>query len=161
MILYDPSEMLKKISPASKIKKLLSKRLSVKRAALSFVDNIDFIDKAKVATVALKAVRNYKERLSDLEGKEKTLERKDITKNPKLLIQRVQNAVVTQIKDEIKEKYAGEKYEWLPSDADEPDPEHQLKYGQIFTIGQGEMPGDRFGCRCAMRILTKDDELKL
>ena len=61
----------------------------------------------------------------------------DILKDPKLLIQRVQNELVFQISNEIKGKYNGEFYEWLPSDASEPDPEHQLNYGKVFQIGSG------------------------
>ena len=66
-----------------------------------------------------------------------------------------------QVSQEIKDKYKGDKYEWLPSDAEDPDPEHQLNYGKIFTIGEGEMPNERYGCRCGMRILTEDESLKL
>ncbi len=79
----------------------------------------------------------------------------------KLLVNRVQNSMVKQIAVSIKEEYLGEFYIWLPSDAMEPDPEHQLKYGKRFQIGKGEMPGDRDGCKCGMDILVKEKELEL
>ena len=166
-IVYDPKKMLKRIASDRKIKQLLSKDLTVKRAALSFADDVGFIDKAEVAKTALKTVRDYQMRVAkaqveggfDSEAGE-DLE-KALLKNPKQLIQRVQNSLLFQVSEKIKEKYRGEKYEWLPSDAEEPDPLHQLNYGKIFVVGDGEMPGDRYGCKCGMRILTDDEDLEL
>lgn len=155
-IVYDPKKMLSKIAPDKKIKKLLTSGADLKKTALSFVDDIDFLNKKSITKTALKVVKNYKSRIKD-----ETLEAKDIKKDPKLLINRVQNEVVTQISSEIKDKYNGEYYVWLPSDAEEPDPEHQLNYGKTFKIGDGEMPGERYGCRCGMEILTKDTKLEL
>jgi len=157
-IVYDPKQMLRQVAPDSKIKKLVSKRLDFKRAALSFISDVPFIDKKQVLDVTLKTLKSYRERVAmeDAKGLEK-----ELAQSPMQLIQRVQNDVVFQVSQEIRSSYRGEKYEWLPSDAEEPDPEHQLKYGQVFTVGEGEMPGDRFGCRCGMRILVKETELKL
>lgn len=166
-IVYDPKKMLAKIAPESKIKRLLKGNISLKKTALSFVDAIDFLDKKSVATVALKTIRGYQERIAKAQadaGFEKGAGNEvesEILDDPKQLIQRVQNEVVLQISDEIKSKYQGEAYEWLPSDAEEPDPEHQLNYGKVFTIGEGEMPGDRIGCRCGMNILVKQTQLEL
>lgn len=156
MITYDPTALLKRIAPETKIKKLLSRGLTLKKAALSFVDSVEFLNKKAVSRVALKVMKNYRDRL-DAE----TVEKSELLSDPALLINRVQNEVVTQISQEIKETYDGKEYEWLPSDAEEPDPEHQLKYGEIFTIGVGEMPGDRYGCRCGMNILVKETKLNL
>ena len=156
MITYDPSKLLSQIAPARKIKKLLSKGFDLKRSALSFIDDIDFINKKSVSRVALKTIRSYQARI-DADASQKS----DILDDPKQLIQRVQNEVVFQVSGEIKENYEGEEYEWLPSDAEEPDPEHQLNYGKVFTIGDGEMPGERYGCRCGMNILVKEKKLDL
>lgn len=164
-ILYDPAALLRKLAPAKKIEKLLSKKLTLKKAALSFFDDADFIDKKNVADVALRTMKNYRERIknerSDVGSAEAQDLKEEIVDDPKLLINRVQNEVVTQIGAEIKNKYDGEYYEWLPSDADEPDPEHQLNYGQTFQVGVGEMPGERYGCRCGMRILVEEEVLSL
>jgi hypothetical protein len=157
LITYDPNKLLSSIAPRSKIKRLTAKgRLSLKKTALSFIDAIDFINRDEVSRVALETIKDYQKRAK---GDPKL--RKELLRNPKQLIQRVQNAVVAQVSTEIKNKYQGEKYEWLPSSANEPDPEHQLKYGKIFTVGVGEMPGDRYGCKCGMRILTSEETLKL
>jgi gas vesicle protein len=156
VIIYDPSKLLSQIAPKKKIKRLLSESISLKKTALSFVDDVDFISKRSVSSVALKTIKAYKKRIKD-----DPKAREEIKANPALLIQRVQNEVIWQIKEEIKDKYRGETYRWLPSDADEPDPEHQLNYGKVFQVGVGEMPGDRIGCRCGMEILTDDKELDL
>ena len=164
---YDPKELLKKIAPESNIKKLVSKRLTLKKAALNFVDSVDFIDKKSVSKIALKTIDSYQKRIANEQieaglesGAGKALE-KAILADPKQLIQRVQNEVIFQVSNSIKENYDGEQYEWLPSDAEEPDPEHQLNYGKVFTIGDGEMPGERPGSRCGMRILVKQSKLNL
>lgn len=155
-IKYDPTKLLKKLAPEKKVKKLLSQGIELKKTALSFLDNADFISKKDVKEVALNVIKNYQERIKadpDLEEK--------LLKDPAQLIQRVQNEVVLQVTEGIKENYSGEFYIWLPSDADEPDPEHQLNYGKKFQIGDGEMPGDRYGCRCGMEILVEDSRLQI
>lgn len=156
MIKYDPHKLLAKIAPVTKIKKLLKANVTLKRAALDFVDSVEFIDKKNVAETALKVIKAYKERIKadpDLKP--------ELLADPKQLIQRVQNEVIVQIADGIKQKYDGEKYVWLPSDAVEPRPEHQLNYGLTFIIGEGEMPGDEWGCRCGMQILVEESQLNL
>jgi hypothetical protein len=166
-IKYDPSKMLAKLAPPRKVERLLSGRVTLKKTALSFLDDADFIDKKKVADVALKTVKGYQERIAAAQvaaGFEKsagTEVKNEIVENPKQLIQRVQNEIVFQISKEIKYQYQGEKYRWLPSDADEPDPEHQLNYGKTFVVGEGEMPGERIGCKCGMEILIDETELRL
>lgn len=169
-IVYDPKKMLKKLAPEKRIKRSLKGDVSLKRSALSFVDGIDFIDKKAVSEVALKTVKGYQERIAKAQvaaGFEKSAgdEVADaILADPKQLIQRVQNELLFQISEKIKTQYKGERYEWLPSDADEPDPEHQLNYGKIFVVGENDYEGREFGtdgCKCGMRILVKETELKL
>jgi len=156
MIRYQPDKLLAKIAPQKKIKKLLKSNISLKRTALSFIDSVDFISKKNVVDTALKVIKGYRARIKNDPSAEK-----EIKADPKQLIQRVQNEVILQIADGIRKRYDGSKYIWLPSDADEPRPEHQLNYGMEFTIGEGEMPGDDYGCRCGMEILTSDSSLDL
>lgn len=160
-IIYDPKKMLRDVAPESKIKKLVNRRLDVKRASLSFISDVPFIDKSKVTEVALKTVKSYRERVAAEAGDAAKDLEKELAQSPMQLIQRVQNEVVWQISQSIKKDYAGERYEWLPSDAEEPDPEHQLNYGKVFVVGEGEMPGERIGCKCGMRILVNETELEL
>jgi hypothetical protein len=148
--------MLRKIAPKSKVKKLVTNRLTVNKAVLAMFDGIDFISAKRINTVALKALAVYKKRY---EESDMTIAKAMAGKN--LLVQRVQNAIVQSLSQEIKENYQGEYYIWLPSDAETPDPLHQLNYGKKFQVGVGEMPGDRFGCRCGMEILVKENKLDL
>jgi hypothetical protein len=150
-----PTQILKKIAPEKKLKRLIKGDLNINRAALSIFDDVDFIKKGDITKTALKTVKQYKKRYRDGETK------KDAVADKKLMVHRVQSEVVFQIAEGIRDKYDGEFYEWLPSDADTPDPQHQLKYGKRFKVGVGEMPGDRIGCRCGMNILVKDNKLSL
>lgn len=156
MIRYEPSEILKKLAPARKVEKLLKGNVSLKRSALSFASKFDFLDEKAIARVALKTIKGYRERI-----KEDPDIKADIVDDPAQLVQRVQNEVIFQVSTEIKNRYAGEFYIWLPSSADEADPEHQLNYGLTFQIGKGEQPGERPGCQCGMEILVDDSSLKL
>jgi hypothetical protein len=155
-IKYDPAALLRKIAPAKKIEKLLKGNLTLKKTALSFAEDIDFLDADAIQRVALKTIKGYRER-----AKDDPEEQDVITSDPVQLVQRVQNEVVFQISGEIKDQYSGEFYVWLPSSADEPDPEHQLNYGSTFQIGHGEMPGERYGCQCGMEILVDGNKLDL
>lgn len=168
-IIFDPTAMLKKLAPKSKIKRLVSSRVNLKQAALNFVDT-DLIDKKSVANVALKTIKGYQERIAKAQadaGLVKTAgdEVKDeILADPAQLIQRVQNEVVFQLHEGIKQKYGGQTGRWLPSDADEPRPEHQANYGKEYIIGEGidgVEPGDEFGCRCGVEILVDETRLVL
>jgi hypothetical protein len=155
-IRYFPDKLLSKIAPPKKIERLITENASLKKTSLSFIDDIDFLDKKAVTKVALKTIKGYKKRI-----KEDPTIKADIVEDPAQLVQRVQNEVVFQVKEAIAEQYDGEFYVWLPSDASEPDPEHQLLYGKKFQVGVGEMPGDRYGCRCGMEILVPEKKLNL
>ncbi len=161
---YDPASMIKKIAPERKIKKLLSGKVTVKKTALSFINDIEFLDKKRVLDVALKTVKSYKKRIATARevsraagGELKT----ELLDDPAQLIQRIQNEVVLQIHEKVKENYAGHRAIWLPSDAEEPRPEHQLNYGKEYIVGDGidgVEPGDEIGCRCGVEIINTDDE---
>lgn len=160
MAIFDPSSMLKKIAPPAKIKRMVSSRMGVKRTALAIVDaasetEIGLINKKKVLDVALKTVAGYQKRIEDATS---TAVRDLILDDPKQLIQRVQNEFVFQAQQKIQSQYKGQRARWLPSSADEPDPEHQKNYGKEYTIGEGidgEEPGDRFGCKCGVEIINE------
>lgn len=167
-IIFDPKAMLKKLAPEAKIKRMISSGVTLKKAALSFVDT-DLIDKKSVADVALKTIRGYQERIAKAQAESGEKSSGDpieaeILADPKQLIQRVQNEMIFQIHQKIQETYAGETGVWLPSDADEPRPEHQLNYGKEYIIGQGIdgiEPGDEPGCMCGVEIKVKQTSLEL
>lgn len=156
-IKYLPEKYVKRVVSRRNIRNMINqKNVSLKKTALSFVNEFDFLDKGALAEVALKVVDNYEKRIEEGDAK-----KSDLLKNPKLLINRIEGEVLFQISNTIKEKYAGQKYRWLPSESEDPRPEHQLNYGKVFIIGEGEMPNEAFGCKCGMEILTDETELEL
>lgn len=162
-IIFDPRNMLKKIAPLKKVEKILSGRVTVKRTALRFLDDAEGIDKDQVLDVALKTVKGYKARIKAADDDAKEI-KAEIVDDPKQLIQRVQNEIVFQMHQGIQRNYKGRKAIWLPSDADEPRPEHQLNYGKEYIIGEGINgiePGDEYGCKCGIEILTEETQLDL
>lgn len=143
----------------------MKKDLDVRQAALNAIDQagLSSLSKKELEKVALKVLKEYRERVERMrgEGYTKAEAIAELSKDPKLLIQRVQGATVEKITEQIQEKYYGEWYIWLESTAVNPDPEHKKKYGKRYRIGKGEMPGQRFGCQCGMEILVKETRLKL
>lgn len=170
-IRFLPEKLIKKIAPERKIKniiKISDGDARLKRAAFSFVDDIDFIDKSKVTDVALNVVKSYKKRLSKEFNDDGLTAQVDLAKeivdDPKLLVNRVQNEIVFQVHQAIRENYGGERARWLPSESEEPRPEHQLNYGKTYIIGEGingVEPGDEYGCKCGVEILVNETDLKL
>lgn len=145
-IRYEPKRVLDSLK-----KRKPGRSLSVKRLARDVVENVKGLSAKKLDEISIKVIKQYKEK-NDLER---------IEIDDRQAIQRIQNNAIYEISQGIKENYSGEYYEWLPSDADDPDPEHQLNYGKIFRIGEGEMPGDRYGCKCGMNILVDATKLNL
>lgn len=162
-----PSELLKKLAPEKLINKLVRSNLTINRATLTMLSKSGVLKKKTLEDVALRVLRTYKDRYSEArdEGETKSDAFDLATGDNALMVQRIQNASVNEIANEIKDQYDGEYYEWLPSDAETPDPVHQLNYGKTFQVGvgddNGEDPGDRYGCRCGMRILVDQTELEL
>lgn len=145
-IRYEPKRVLDRLKKRSR-----GPTVSAKRLARDVIENTGALSKKSLDNLSLKVIKQYKEKYN-LDS---------IEVSDKQAIQRVQNNAVFAISESIKENYSGEFYEWLPSDADEPDPEHQLNYGKIFQVGVGEMPGDRYGCKCGMNILVDATKLTL
>lgn len=170
-IIFDPIAMLRRIAPKAKIKRMVNSKLGLKRTILANIGTDEIpIDNGSLAEVARKTILGYKERIAKASvdaGFEKeagTIEQKAIVKDPKQLIQRVQNEVIYQAHQGIKKKYGGQRARWLPSDAEEPRPEHAANYGKIYIIGEGingVEPGDEWGCKCGVEILTDDTTLDL
>lgn len=162
-IKYFPSELLKKVAPEKLVKKLVSNRLTVNKAALSMIQESGVISKKALTQTTLKVMKGYRQKFEDAvdEGASKSEASEEVLANRSLLVNRVQNRVVFAVSEEIGSKYKGERYIWLPSDAEEPDPLHQLNYGLTFRVGKGEMPGERYGCKCGMQILVAETELSI
>jgi len=162
-ITFLPSEVISKVAPKKTVERLVTQRLTLNRAALATLARQDILSKKALERVALKVIRSYKDSYGEFvdEGMSATASKEAALNGKKLMVQRVQNATVFEIAQELKTQYDGELYEWLPSDAEEPDPLHQLNYGKTFRLGDGEAPGDRQGCKCGMRILVNETKLDI
>lgn len=170
-IIFDPTSMLRRIAPKSKIRRMVNGRMGVKRTILANIGTDEIpIDNGSLSKVARNTLAGYRERIakevvdSNYETSAGDVLKKEILADPKQLVQRIQNEVVYQVHQGIKDKYRGQQARWLPSDADEPRPEHQANYGKVYTIGEGidgVEPGDEWGCKCGVEILTDETQLDL
>lgn len=162
-ITFLPTNVLKRVASKKTVERLVTQRLTLNRAAVATLSRTSGLSKTAVERIALRVIKSYRKTYGDERraGVSITQAIEDALNDKRLMLHRVQNAVVHEITEDIKRQYRGEHYEWLPSDADEPDPLHQLNYGKIFQLGVGEAPGDRYGCRCGMRILVNESQLKL
>jgi len=161
MIFY-PDKFKKKVLPKGFFDDdLLTKQnLTLKnKATQALILATNVAQKDLSATIA-GVVQIYQNKIDDLtdEGLPRARAALLAKGNEALLRQRIENLVVYSEVQKIKEENQGEYYRWLPSGAEEPDPEHQLLYGQIFLVGEGDeegnMPAERYGCQCGMEILT-------
>ena len=159
-IIYDPNKMIDSLLPDSRIKKLVDSDLNFKRKALVFLKQFKYIKTSDISQLVLMVIRDYKSNAAISASSTESVIG-EYARNPKRLAQVVQNAVVWRTTQQIQKKYKGQKYRWLPSSATEPDPLHQLRYGKIYIVGRGEMPQDRYGCKCGMELLVDETELNL
>ncbi len=155
--------MLRKMAPAKLVQRLVTQDLTINRTAVTLLARSGVLTKRTLEEIAIRVIREYKASYKEevKAGSSKSAAVKEALAGKRLMVQRVQNAVVNKIAKEIKSQYRGDYYTWLPSDAEVPDPLHQLNYGKKFQLGKGEAPGDRYGCKCGMEIHTDDTRLEL
>lgn len=160
---FNPAKILKKAKPKGGFAKLVTGDLKVNKAILTGITKSGIISKESVTDVALGAISSYKKTAKRLteEGLSKTEAKEEAYNYGAQVENRIENAIIFTMSKKIEEAYRGLYFEWLPSDSNNPDPEHQLKYGKKYKIGRDEIPGERPGCRCGMRILTPDEVLDL
>lgn len=165
-ITFEPEKILRRMGSKKTVKKLATRDLSLNQMVVGSLADADILSKGTLETIALKVLKTWKKRKREAlaEGVSVKTATEIAVNGKKLMVQRVQNAAMREISLELKDQYRGEFAEWLPSNAVNPDPIHQLNYGKRFQIGvgiNGEQPGERFGCQCGMRILVKEDTLSL
>jgi hypothetical protein len=162
-IVYQPKKILARMASKKNLENLVTENLTVNRAVLNSIATSGVVGKKQLEKIALNVLKDYRDRAADiqLEGATKTEAREEVLENKGLLVNRVQNAMVSGITTQVQDQYRGEFYVWLPSTAVHKDPLHVKKYGKRFQIGKGEMPGDRYGCMCGMKILVPETKLIL
>lgn len=162
-IVYEPSNVARRMATKKMLSQVITRDLTINKAVIKRIAQTGVVTEPTLERVALRVLKEYKEsiRLRVKDGLSYARALRESLGNKQLLVQRIDNLIRYEIKEEIKEQYGGSKYVWLPSDAKEPDPRHQLRYGKTYRIGKGEMPQDRYGCRCGMKILVEESRLKL
>ncbi len=146
MARFYPETFLEKVMPDGIAKNgLLYDNLSIKKRYLRALYKVAGREGKALKETVLEVIAYYAKREEKLGTQA-------------LLTQRIENFLVWNKVQEEKEAHAGQYYRWLPSDAQNPDPEHQLNYGKIFREGDGhEMPGERYGCRCGIEWLSDEE----
>jgi hypothetical protein len=160
-MIFFPEKFKKKALPKGFFSKelLTKKNLSLKQNAMQALILANLASKREVDSTVSKVVDGYQKKIDDLrdEGIPKAKATVIAKSGEALLRQRIESLVVYNEIQNIKKENEGEKYRWLPSSSENPDPQHQLHYGKIFDVGEGDdegnMPGERYGCNCGMEIL--------
>ena len=157
---FDPKAYLKKVLPKGfEDRKILTNDLNVKQTVLSSLTRAKAINGREIKSSIYNTAEQYKDKYERLraDGLKKSEAVNEAINNEALLKQRIYNTLIYDEVQELKKQFAGWYYTWLPSDAEEPDPEHALLYGKIFKVGEGDkngfMPGERWGCQCGIEFI--------
>ena len=162
MVVFYPDKFKKKVLPKGFFDQdLLTKQnLTLKKKATQALILATNVAAKDLSTTVAGVVSVYQNKIDDLrdEGLPKAKAALLAKGSEALLRQRIENLVVYSEVQRLKNENEGEFYRWLPSGASDPDPQHQLLYGKIFKVGEGDsegnMPAERYGCQCGMEILT-------
>lgn len=161
---FYPDEFLRKALGKGFFKKrILNTNLDLKKAQIAAILKSDIVSVSKkdLTKTINGVIDEYDTKLGKQKVGAKDLKRQ-IYEDQALLRNRIAGLVVYNEVIKIKEEHQGQYYRWLPSDAENPDPLHSLLYGKVFKIGEGDdegnMPGERYGCKCGMEILTKKEK---
>ena len=166
MEIFDPTKFLSLVFGKDFFKgRLLNSELELKQLALQSILKATSLSKREVEATIYKVVDKYEEKMKKLKKEKVKAFRKMALNNEVLLKERLEGLIVWNEVQEIKKENKGGFYRWLPSSSKEPDPEHQLLYGKIFKIGEGDkhgnMPCERYGCKCGMQLLTEKEAKEL
>ena len=152
--LWLPAAYLKRVLPAGFFKeRLLGKKFSIKRTFLRALVTAAELDEQELKDSYARTIKFYREKEKKLEAEEVKNPEKKAVSNEKLLKSRVENLVVYSESQRLKDEHKGEYYIWLPSSSKEPRPQHQLLYGEIRKVGDGEFPNEDYGCKCGAYFL--------
>lgn len=152
--LWLPAAYLKRVLPAGFFKeRLLGKKFSIKRTFLRALVTAAELDEQELKDSYARTIKFYREKEKKLEAEEVKNPEKKAVNNEKLLKSRVENLVVYSESQRLKDEHKGEYYIWLPSSSKEPRPQHQLLYGEIRKVGDGEFPNEDYGCKCGAYFL--------
>lgn len=163
MPIFRPDDFKKKVLPRGFLSEnLLKNGMTLKKKAMQALIFAN-VGEDQLQKTVLKVANLYENKVDNLlaNGIPKTKANILAKNGEKLLRQRIESLVIYSEVQKIKKDNKGKYYEWLPSGADEPSPQHQLLYGKTFLMGEGDnegnIPGERYGCDCGMKILTNKE----
>lgn len=159
---FNPNNFIKLVFGREFLKgKILNSDMAIKKTILQSIIKATTLSEREIDASVYKVVDNYVKKMEELKQEGVRAFKAEALNGEALLRNRLENLVLWNEIQNLKEEHEGEFYRWLPSSAEEPDPEHQLLYGKIFRVGEGDkegnMPAERYGCRCGMEILTKEE----
>lgn len=160
---FIPGRWLEKIFPKGIEKSgLLSDNLEIKKRYLQALVRATSLSGREITAEVYKTVDFYERKEAALKAAGVKAFKQEALNGQELLKARLKNFLVYSEIQRQRKEHKGRMYRWLPSNAAEPDPEHQLLYGKIFREGTGDkdgyMPGERWGCQCGMEWL-EDEEI--
>ncbi|MDR2426834.1 MAG: hypothetical protein LBD46_06640 [Endomicrobium sp.] len=168
-VIFDPKAYLKKVLPKGFEEQslLYANDIEVKKTVLRSLTAAKAINGREIKSSIYNSVNQYKNKYEELlnQGATKSEAYEEATNGEALLKQRIYSTLIYDEVQELKEEHYGEYYMWLPSDAQTPDPQHQLLYGKVFKVGEGDkngfMPGERWGCQCGIDFIGNYDKEKI
>lgn len=162
---FIPGRWLEKIFPKGIEKSgLLSDNLEIKKRYLQALVRATSLSGREITAEVYKTVDFYEQKEATLKAAGVKAFKQEALNGQELLKARLKNFLVYSEIQHQRKEHKGRMYRWLPSNANEPDPEHQLLYGHIFREGEGDkdgyMPGERWGCQCGIEWLDDDEAFK-
>ncbi|MDD6153640.1 MAG: hypothetical protein PUC11_06835 [Elusimicrobia bacterium] len=155
---FDPSAWLERVFPKGIEKTgLLTDGLDIKKRYLKALVRATGQSGRKITAEVYKTVEFYAEKEAALKAAGERAFKQEALNGQALLTSRLKNFLVYSEVQEQRKRHKGKLYRWLPSSAENPDPEHQLLYGKVRREGEGEMPGERWGCQCGIEWLDDED----
>lgn len=159
---FIPGRWLEKIFPKGIEKSgLLSDNLEIKKRYLQALVRATSLSGREITAEVYKTVDFYEQKEAALKAAGVKAFKQEALNGQELLKARLKNFLVYSEIQRQRKEHKGRMYRWLPSNANEPDPEHQLLYGHIFREGEGDkdgnMPGERWGCQCGIEWLDDED----
>lgn len=153
-----PDQYLRQVLPAGFwSKKILDGNLDPKLVFLRAIIRATQVTERELDKTYAHAIQFYDSKIDRLKQAGVRAYKSKALDKERLLKSRIANLVIYEEAQHQKAEHKGQRYRWLPSNAEEPDPEHQLLYGKIFAWGEGDkdgnMPGERYGCQCGIEWL--------
>lgn len=153
-----PDVFLKKALPKNFWERgLLTRDVNPKQTIIKAVVTSTAVTKRELDGTYRRAIEFYDNKIEKLKDEGVRKYKSEALHGERLLRARIHQLILYNEVQELKKEHKGKRYRWLPSAAHHPEPEHQLLYGKIFEVGEGDkdgnMPCERWGCQCGIEWL--------